>query len=360
MRHLLGRPWLALLVVLLAAGHHLDAPARAGEDICNINGVSRIVAVGDVHGSYDGLVADLRMAGLVDEKAHWSGGKARLVQLGDLLDRGTQTQRVLELLMRLQKEAEKAGGRVHVLLGNHEVMNMLGDLRYVNPEEYALFRTPRSAELRERFYQNRLSYARDAAKEAGLEFDEEAFRANFLEKVPLGFVERAQAFSDQGEYGKWLRQLPVVAKLNRVVFLHGGLTPETAALGCKDINETVHRELNQDFKKTLADPLATLAASENGPLWYRGLAREDETTFAPSVDKILEEMGARAIVVGHTVTETGHVKARFGGKVFMVDAGMTGEYGSHRAALEIDADGSFRALSSDSAPVTLPAAAAAR
>jgi hypothetical protein len=351
----------ALLVALVAAGVALCAPARAANDICDIEGVARVVAVGDVHGSFDGLVAVLRMAGLVDEKNHWSGGQAQLVQVGDTIDRGKDTRAVLDLLMRLEKEAPKAGGRAHILLGNHEVMNMLGDLRYVNPEEYEQFRTVNSEKLRKRFYESAWRRAREAAKEAGREPpDEAAFRAKFFEQAPLGFVERAQAFSAEGEYGRWLRERPVVAKINRVVFLHGGLTPETAALGCAGINATVHRELAEDFKKTAADPLATLAAGENGPLWYRGLAKQDETTFAPSVDKILEEMKARAIVVGHTVTGTGRVETRFGGRVVMIDAGMTDVYGAHRAALEIDADGSFRALYPDSAPVALPAAAAAR
>lgn len=359
MRRLL-HPSLAVLVAGLAAGPPLGPPARAADDVCNVEGVSRVVAVGDVHGSYDGLVAVLRMSGLVDEKTRWSGGKAHLVQVGDILDRGKDTRGVLDLLMRLQKEASKAGGRAHVLLGNHEVMNMMGDLRYVNPEEYAQFRRFNSAKLRERFYERALRRARDAAKEAGQELDADAFRAKFLEQAPLGFVERTQAFSAKGEYGRWLRERPVVAKINRVVFLHGGLTPETAALGCVGINAAVHRELTEDIKQTLADPLATLAAGPNGPLWYRGLAKEDETLFAPSVDKILETMGARAIVVGHTVAKTGRIETRFGGRVVMIDAGMTDVYGRHRAALEIDADGSFRALYPDSAPVALPAVAAAR
>jgi hypothetical protein len=350
----------ALLVALLAAGSAVSAPARAGSTICDVEGVARIVAIGDVHGSYDGLVADLRMAGLLDEKEHWSGGRAHLVQVGDFLDRGKDTRRVLDLLMRLPEEAEKVGGAVHVLLGNHEVMNILGDLRYVNPEEYGFYRTLRSEELRKQFYKSSLRRAQEAAKKAGQELDEGAFHKKFYAEVPLGFVERTQAFSAEGEYGRFIRNLPVVARIDRVVFLHGGLTPETAALGCAGINATVHRELNQDFDKTASDPLASLAAGPNGPLWYRGLAKEDETSFAPSVDKILREMDARAIVVGHTVTKTDRIQDRFGGRVFLIDAGMTEVYGGHRAVLEIDGDGTFRALYPDSAPVVLETAAAAR
>jgi hypothetical protein len=354
------RPALTLLLAGLAAGPGLVSPSRAADDVCALEGVPRVVAVGDVHGSYDGLVAVLRMAGLVDEKARWSGRKAHLVQVGDFLDRGKDTRGVLDLLMRLQKDAARSGGRVHVLLGNHEVMNMLGDLRYVNPEEYVLFQTPRSKELQERFYDGARQQARGAAKAAGREFDEPAFRTKFLEQAPLGFVERTEALSAEGEYGRWLRERPVVVKINRVVFLHGGLTPETAALGCAGINAAVRRELAEDIKKTQADPLASLAARENGPLWYRGLAKEDETLFAPAVDKVLEAMGARAVVVGHTVAQTGRIATRFGGRVVMIDAGMTDSYGAHRAALEIDKDGTFRALYPDAAPEALPAVSAAR
>jgi hypothetical protein len=350
----------ALLAALLTAAVAISVPARAADDICAIEGVARIVAVGDVHGSYDGLVADLRMAGLLDEKEHWSGGRAHLVQVGDFLDRGKDTRRVLDLLMRLPEEAEQAGGAVHVLLGNHEVMNILGDLRYVNPEEYGYFRTLRSEDLRRQYYSNALRRAEEAAKQAGQKLDKGEFHNKFYDEVPLGFVERTQAFSAEGEYGRFIRNLPVVARINRVVFLHGGLTPKTAALGCAGINSAVHRELNQDFAKTAADPLASLAAGPNGPLWYRGLAKEDETSFAASVDKILQEMDARAIVVGHTVTKTDRIQARFGGRVFLIDAGMTEVYGGHRAVLEIDGDGTFRALYPDAAPVVLETAAVAR
>ena len=98
-----------------------------------------MVAFADVHGAYDELVALLRSQGLVDGSLRWSGADTQLVSLGDLLDRGPDSRRVLDLLMRLEGEARTAGGAVHVLLGNHEVMNIVGDLRYVSAGEYAAF-----------------------------------------------------------------------------------------------------------------------------------------------------------------------------------------------------------------------------
>jgi hypothetical protein len=346
---------IALVPVLL-----LPKPGRAADGGCPDLAAPRVVAVGDVHGAHDGLLSILRSAGIVNEKGRWAGGKAHLVQTGDLLDRGKDTRKVLDLLMRLEGEAKKAGGRVHALLGNHEVMNVLGDLRYLNAEEYQAFRTPDSEAYRESFFRSAAERARARAKAAGEPFDESAFRAKFLEEVPLGLVERTQALSAEGRYGKWLRQRPVIVKVNGVVFVHGGLTPEVAALGCDAINATVRREITDDVAKTRLEPLATLAAGETGPLWYRGLAKEDEAAFLPWVEQVLRSVGARAIVVGHSVTGTGRIEVRFGGRVFGIDVGMGDAYGGNLAALEVGPDGSFVALYPDRREDLVRPAAAAR
>src|SRR5207244_8414652 len=98
-----------------------------------------VVAIGDVHGDFDYVVTILQKAGLIDEQHHWTGGKTTFVQVGDLLDRGPKPRDVMDLMMSLEKEAPKAGGRVVGLLGNHEMMNIMGDLRYVTPVNYSSF-----------------------------------------------------------------------------------------------------------------------------------------------------------------------------------------------------------------------------
>jgi hypothetical protein len=236
---------------------------------------------------------------------------------------------------------------VLALLGNHEVMNLLGDLRFVVPAEYESFTTPDSEERRERYFEESVRQARAQAAAQGASLREDRFRARLKKETPLGFLERQEAFSPEGTYGRWLRRRPVVARVNGIVFVHGGLTPEVAALGCRAINETVHRELTTDVEQTRQAPLESLVAAENGPLWYRGLAREDETAFAPSVEQVLRTMGARAMVVAHTVTKTGRIQSRFGGRVLMIDAGMAPHYGGHLAALEIDSDGRTSAVYPD-------------
>ncbi len=332
------------VVLALLGASLLPATLQAKDEGCDLTNVPRVVAVGDVHGAYREFLAVLRLAGIIDPKDRWSGGKTHLVQTGDILDRGTETRPVMELLMRLEGEARKAGGRVHALLGNHEVANVLGDLRYVSREEYKAFETPRSRETWDAFYRSRSDAAQERAKEAKQEFDEAAFRKKFEEEAPLGFVERIQAFSEKGRYGKWLREHRGMVKIDGIAFLHGGLTPEVAALGCEAINATARREITDDIAKTRLTPLATLAAGANGPFWYRGLAREDETAFLPTLERVLQGIGAHAVVIGHTVTGDGRIKPRFGGRVVMIDVGMNPLYGRNLAALEVGPDGRMSAL----------------
>ncbi|HEY6552872.1 MAG TPA: metallophosphoesterase, partial [Vicinamibacteria bacterium] len=136
---------MARSLLVLACALVLASQAAAAED--SWTKVDRVVAVGDIHGDYDQFVTVLRDAGLVDGQLAWSGGRAHLVQTGDRIDRGPDSRKVMDLLMRLEKEAKKASGAVHSLLGNHEAMNVLGDFRYVTPEEFAAFETPNSQRL---------------------------------------------------------------------------------------------------------------------------------------------------------------------------------------------------------------------
>ena len=113
------------------------AAARMFAGQAEWTGVERVVAVGDVHGDYGGFVEVLRSAGVIDQKLRWTGGKTHLVQTGDVPDRGADSRKAMDLLMNLEKQAAKAGGQVHALIGNHEAMNLYGDLRYTVPGEFA-------------------------------------------------------------------------------------------------------------------------------------------------------------------------------------------------------------------------------
>ena len=179
------------------------------------------------------------------QRQRWAGGRTHLVQLGDVVDRGPDSRKVLDLLERLQDEARRAGGGVHPLLGNHEVMRMLGDLRYLDPGESEAFASQRSQRIRNDFVQELEPSLRDKA----------------LKEIPLGFVEMRVAFGRNGHYGEWLRKLDVVVKINGILFMHGGLSPAVAGMSCDVINTTVRREITADIEQTRGAALKSLSAS---------------------------------------------------------------------------------------------------
>ena len=344
----------AAVLVLVGAGPR--AAQNAGGASCDVETPERVVAVADVHGAYDRFVAILRAAGLIDGRERWSGGRAVFVQTGDVLDRGPDSRRALDLLRRMEGEASRAGGRVYALLGNHEVMRMIGDLRYVSSGEYAAFRSVDSEELRERYYLAAATEATARAKSANQKFDEAVFRKAFLDQTPLGWVEMQVAFGPKGEYGRSLRERDTMVKINGIVFVHGGISPAVAAMGCEAVNTTVRSELTPPPAPLTPQQVAALLATrEDGPLWYRGLAQENESTFPPEVEAILLKLKARAIVTGHTVTENGRVTPRFGGRVVQIDTGMLGGtfYPAGRAAALEIRDGRFTAIYEDKREVVI-------
>jgi hypothetical protein len=332
---------LALLAALLPAPQFAQAPAV---EVCDLTTPERVVAVGDVHGAHDRFLAILRAAGLTDRRDRWSGGRATFVQVGDVLDRGADSRKTLDFLRRLERDARNAGGRVVVLAGNHEFMRLVNDWRYVSPGEYRAFRDGDSAALREAAYERASAAAADRARAEQKRFDRREYRTQFLKDVPLGFIEMRIAFAAGSDYGDWVRALPAVARVNGILFVHGGISDEAAALGCAGINERVAA----DMVASPADPVeaaALLSGRETGPLWYRGMAQEPEAEFAPTLESILRRMESRAVVVGHTPTK-GRLTMRFAGRVVVIDSGMLGGTsfpGGAPSALEIEG-GSWTAI----------------
>ena len=188
---------LALVVIVAFAA---PSAATAGD---------RVVAVGDVHGSYEGLVSILKRAELIDEDHHWVGGTATLVQTGDLFDRGLQIREVLDLLMRLQGEAAAAGGKGVVLLGNHEGMNLIGFFRDVNPDVYATFADSKSEKRRKKAYRN-FKHSWEARAEAGgfqpPVFDKE-IEAKWGDRLNVQYEPEDNPFYSRSDYEKAHKQM---------------------------------------------------------------------------------------------------------------------------------------------------------
>lgn len=324
----------------------VDQGTRAQSDqvsrACNIQTTERIVAVGDVHGAFDQFVAILREAKLIDDRHRWTGGRAILVQTGDILDRGPDSKQAIDLLRSLERDAARAGGQVHALLGNHEVMRLIPDRRYVSAGEYNAFRTADSQALQQRALEFLTAENAKRATAAGTPFDARQFETVFLKANPLGAVEMQVAFGPDGEYGRWVRERDLMVRINGIVFLHGGLTPAVAALGCTAINARARAELKeQPPGPKVPDALTT---SPTGPLWYRGLIDDRAApgrVDAAAVDAVLKAIDAHAIVLGHTASPDFLIRVGASGRVIQIDTGMLGGGffpGGRPSALEIAGD----------------------
>lgn len=355
---------------------------------------ARIVAIGDIHGSYSGLTAILRRTGLVNDQLRWSGGNTTLVQTGDYTDRGTDVRKVMDLIMNLEKEAKSAGGQVVALAGNHEIMNLIGDFRDVTPEICATFATPKSASrLDEAWTQyERLARARGNVL-TPLPPVYAQSRDAWFEAHPPGCLEYREAMGPDGAYGRWLRPKDIAAVVGDTLFMHAGLNPSRPApQSVAEINDRARAEVRRFdvYRKRLTDrrlalpffdfqdvlevsvielqtASAALAAAKaagteppsfdvpllreaqemtmiakwsliepEGPLWFRGYAQWPEDTTLAQVHGLLDALKVQRIVVGHTPTGDRRVVARYGNRVFVIDTGMLAEYYKGQpAALEI-------------------------
>jgi len=328
----------------------------AQADDWQFQGVNRTVAVGDVHGAYDAMVATFQEAGVIDDNLAWNGADTHLVLTGDLLDRGPGSRKVMDLIMRLEREAVSAGGQVHQLLGNHEVMNLIGDIRYVSNPEYAAFSADESAQEREYWYQQ---FRRSQPANT----DELVLKSEFNQKAPPGYFGYRRAFRGDGFYGKWLLEKPLMIVVNDTAFVHGGAPPYVAEHGLAGVNDTLKSDLINYVSalSTLEDasilsPLdrfreapailtlkmesgqlddalvapaqAILKLRESplhgpeGPTWYRGTAACNPLIEGDGLNAVLNRIGATRIVFGHSVTSTRRVQQRMNGRIIEIDTGM--------------------------------------
>jgi hypothetical protein len=324
------------------------------------SGVERVVSVADLHGDYDQFVFILAhpQVGLIDADLHWTGGKAHLVQLGDVLDRGPGAKEIFDLIRRLEKEAAAAGGMVHQLLGNHEEMNITGIALdypgYVTVEQFVSF-------LREDFRRAKdAEYIRtlppDERKRAemdGLDIHDDGYAA-YWQKILTAKdrqAVRAYVLGFNDVYGDWLIKQNTVIKINDVVYVHGGINESLSKWPIREINQVLRTELEffqgrQRNPQRYGQPFhPRLVYDPNSPLWFRGLATKNEATAEAAIDRTLANLGARAMVVGHNYFSypggaspvvTKDFVAKFHDKIWIMDTGISGSYGGHPSALIYD------------------------
>ena len=245
--------------------------------------VSKIVALSDVHGQFDVMINLLKAHKIIDKDNHWAFGDGHMVMTGDMFDRGHQVNEVLWFLYALDQEAQAAGGRLHLLMGNHEQMVFRGDLRYVN-ERYQV-----SADLLKRHY--------DAL------------------------------YNKDTEIGQWLRSKHSLVKIINILFMHGGISPEWVErkLHISEANQLFRQHLDDKKADLKKDDLLNFLFFTNGPTWYRGYFKDE--LKESDIDSILNYFKVEHIVVGHTSQE--QVLGFYHNKIIAIDSsiknGQSGE-----------------------------------
>eukprot|EP00947_MAST-08B_sp_MAST-8B-sp1_P002352 g2352.t1 len=233
-------------------------------------------------------------------RVEWVGGDTVLIQVGDVVDRGPDSGRIIGLLEKLGQAARNKGGLLIPLLGNHEVMNLDGDVRYVSAADDAWFG---------------------------------------------GAKARAREFLPFSHIGSELRCHPVVARVGADVFVHAGILPGPAKLGVDGINSRARTALWRSHaahgsgrsKSSRADPLLF---GRDGVVWTRQLSLGHGENVCRQLGASLEALSAGRMVVGHTIQEHGRVSTRCDGRLVLVDVGMSDWMDSSpAAALEILSSG---------------------
>ena len=245
--------------------------------------ISKLFVFSDIHGEYEFLCELLINNNVIDSQLNWSFGDGHLVVDGDVFDRGDRVNEILWMLYRLEQEAEKSGGKVHYLLGNHEIMPLQDDIRYIN-ENYA------------------------------------NITCSLLNKP------YPELYGNQTVIGNWLRSKNVCEVINGILFVHGGMNPDfiDSNLTIALINQQMRDNIDKNRDEQKRDSVYYFYSSY-GPVWYRGFHYEMEDKYPQAteddVDDLLSYYNVDHIIVGHTVVDS--VSSLYNGKIFAVNQDYT-------------------------------------
>jgi hypothetical protein len=283
--------------------------ARAAENVGSL-GVSkpapeRVVAIGDLHGDIEAARRALKLAGAIDDKDSWIGGKLVVVQTGDAIDRGDDDRKILDLLEKLKGEASKAGGELVALVGNHEIMNSELDFRYVTKGAFTAF------------------------ADVNPKDEQTAQKAATLDNLQRG---RALAFLPGGTYAQMLSRRPVVARVGDSIFVHGGVIPKYVRIGLDQINESARGWLAGE-KSSIPKELS----AEDGPLWSRMYSAAPSREDCAVLNEALTALKAKRMVMGHTVQKP-DISPACDEKAWRIDIGLSKFYGGPTEVLELRGD----------------------
>jgi hypothetical protein len=301
------RLFLTLVIVwLLVLGLTGDDSPENGTHAAAVHEApGRLVAIGDVHGDLSATRRVLRLAGAIDETDAWIGGSLTIVQLGDQIDRGPDEKQVLDFLAEIARQARAAGGAMILLNGNHELMNVAHDFRYVPENGWSPF----------------------------AEFDKPPFPEDLeLDEVPEEQRGRHLAFHPGGTYAQVLAERDVIAIVGDTLFVHGGVLLEIVDYGIDRLNAETRAWIRGDSER----PQVT--RGNESPVWSRHYSLDTTADDCEQLKLVLDRLEIRRMVVAHTVQIDG-ITSGCSERVWRIDTGMSAHYGGPTQALEILEDG---------------------
>ena len=303
-----GNRYLIVLTALALAACSLESSAPETPEEPNpyatrLEAPERIVAIGDVHGDLSATGAALRLAGAIDSLDTWIGGEMIVVQTGDVLDRGDEEEAIFNLLAELREQAEAAGGAIHVLNGNHELMNAYLDYRYVTDGGWVDFENVTEVVAVDSFL-------------ASLEPHQRA---------------RAQALRPGGEFALRLAEQNTFLIVGQTLFTHGGVLPEHVDFGLEWMNGQVRSWLRGEIEQP------EWIRGDLSPVWNRLYSDAPNRAACDTLSMVLAGLDVQRIVVGHTIQDAG-ITSYCGGRVWCIDVGMAEHYGGSPEVLEIQGD----------------------
>ena len=256
----------------------------------------KLVAISDIEGNFEAFRKLLQNCGVIDTSFNWTFGDGDLVLVGDFFDRGIEVTEVLWLIYSLEDKAKAAGGYVHFILGNHEIMNLSGDLRYL-PSKYV-----QDAEL-------------------------------LNENYSFGLLGK------NSELGRWLNTKNIIEKIGDLLFVHGGISVEINRMNVSlnRINELA-RPYYADHQYIYNDQRIGLIFGETGPFWYRGYYKGNPLASIDQIDNTLEVFNVKHIITGHCVIAD-TISVLHDGKLINLDVHHAGGYSE---ALFIEGEKQFR------------------
>lgn len=268
-----------------------ERPTSTARPLRPLPARGRVVAIGDLHGDLAAARRVFRCAKVIDQDDHWIGGHSVVVQTGDVLDRGDDERPLLEWLDRVARQAKAAGGALYRIQGNHEVMNVALDFRYVSETGLRAFADSSQGSV--------------------------APRGQELPDQQQG---RAKAFRPGGPWANRLAAHPVVLQVNDSVFVHGGLLPHHLNHGLARLNA----EMSAWMRGSGALP--PILSGDEAPYWDRTYGHTVTQEDCLALDDVLARLGAKRLVVGHT-PQKGGIGFACSGRVARIDIGLSSSHG---------------------------------